>query len=91
MLRRFEPHTQISVDISTKPNRVEFLRTIARQLLTDYWLTIDTEALYCAEAASASELLKLAELVHGAYQVCLCGTAVGASCKLLSRFPNVRN
>eukprot|EP00877_Chromochloris_zofingiensis_P002789 jgi/Chrzof1/12510/Cz06g36260.t1 len=68
LLQRFYPECNISDDISTEAQRVNFLKSVAQIMLTKARVKLNIKKLYSADGVAVKELLKLASLLYKATQ-----------------------
>jgi hypothetical protein len=63
---RFYPGTDISDEISTEGDRVQFLQAVAQVMLTKARMKLNIKKLYAADGTAVRELLKVASLLYRA-------------------------
>lgn len=64
--RRYYPGVDISDEISTESDRVNFLQSVAQVMLTKARMKLNIKRLYSADGVAVKELLKVASLLYKA-------------------------
>lgn len=65
-MRRYYPGVDISDEISTESDRVNFLQSVANVMLTKARMKLNIKRLYSADGVAVKELLKVAALLYQA-------------------------
>ena len=61
---RYDPSINISDEIDTEQDRVDFLTSIAQVMLTRARVKLNTRRLYAANGLAVKELLKIANMLY---------------------------
>ncbi|CAN0388211.1 unnamed protein product [Ascophyllum nodosum] len=69
MVKRYDPDLNISDNIESENDRVEFLTVIAEAMQTKAHIKLNSKKLYTADGHAVKELLKLATLLYSANRV----------------------
>ncbi|XP_072273705.1 clusterin-associated protein 1 isoform X2 [Pyxicephalus adspersus] len=66
LVKRYEPHTVIPMDVDTEQDRVFFIKAIAQFMATKAHIKLNTKKLYQADGYSVKELLKVTTVLYNA-------------------------
>ncbi|KAE8579120.1 hypothetical protein XENTR_v10023916 [Xenopus tropicalis] len=66
LVKRYEPHTDIPVDVDTEQDRVFFIKAVAQFMATKAHIKLNTRKLYQADGYSVKELLKITTVLYNA-------------------------
>lgn len=69
LVHRYDNFSDISNDISTEQNRVDFLKTVAQVFYDKASVKLNIKQLYKADGYAVKELLKICGLLYGAMRV----------------------
>ncbi|KAM9305995.1 clusterin-associated protein 1 [Gastrophryne carolinensis] len=66
LVKRYEPHTIIPMDVDTEQDRVFFIKAVAQFMATKAHIKLNTKKLYQADGYSVKELLKVTTVLYNA-------------------------
>ncbi|XP_018090144.1 clusterin-associated protein 1 isoform X2 [Xenopus laevis] len=66
LVKRYEPHTDIPVDVDTEQDRVFFIKAVAQFMATKAHIKLNTRKLYQADGYAVKELLKITTVLYNA-------------------------
>ncbi|KAJ3353786.1 Clusterin-associated protein 1 [Allomyces javanicus] len=69
LVKSYDPQADISVDISTEPERVNLVKSVAQFLASKAQLKLNLRKLYAGDGTAVKELLKLTDLFMAAQRV----------------------
>ncbi|XP_075035510.1 clusterin-associated protein 1 isoform X2 [Mixophyes fleayi] len=66
LVKRYEPHMVIPVDVDTEQDRVFFIKAVAQFMVTKAHIKLNTKKLYQADGYAVKELLKVTTVLYNA-------------------------
>ncbi|KAM4697438.1 clusterin-associated protein 1 isoform 3-T3 [Rhinophrynus dorsalis] len=66
LVKRYEPQTDIPVDVDTEQDRVFFIKAVAQFMATKAHIKLNTRKLYQADGYAVKELLKITSVLYNA-------------------------
>uniref|UniRef100_A0A8C5MPQ4 U1 small nuclear ribonucleoprotein 70 kDa n=1 Tax=Leptobrachium leishanense TaxID=445787 RepID=A0A8C5MPQ4_9ANUR len=66
LVKRYEPQSDIPVDVETEQDRVFFIKAVAQFMATKAHIKLNTKKLYQADGYSVKELLKITSVLYDA-------------------------
>ncbi|KAM8960238.1 clusterin-associated protein 1 isoform 2-T2 [Pelodytes ibericus] len=66
LVKRYEPQTDIPVDVETEQDRVFFIKAVAQFMATKAHIKLNTKKLYQADGYAVKELLKITSVLYSA-------------------------
>ncbi|XP_053327744.1 clusterin-associated protein 1 [Spea bombifrons] len=66
LVKRYEPQTDIPVDVDTEQDRVFFIKAVAQFMATKAHIKLNTKKLYQADGYAVKELLKITSVLYNA-------------------------
>ncbi|KAK2097426.1 Clusterin-associated protein 1 [Saguinus oedipus] len=66
LVKRYEPQTDIPLDVDTEQDRVFFIKAIAQFMATKAHIKLNTKKLYQADGYAVKELLKITSVLYHA-------------------------
>ncbi|XP_029432781.1 clusterin-associated protein 1 isoform X2 [Rhinatrema bivittatum] len=66
LVKRYEPQTDIPVDVDTEQDRIFFIKAVAQFMATKAHIKLNTKKLYQADGYAVKELLKITSVLYSA-------------------------
>ncbi|XP_030068947.1 clusterin-associated protein 1 [Microcaecilia unicolor] len=66
LVKRYEPQTDIPMDVETEQDRVFFIKAVAQFMATKAHIKLNTKKLYQADGYAVKELLKITSVLYSA-------------------------
>jgi len=68
LVLRYDPNTDIPMDVDTENDRVLFIKSVAQFMMTKAHIKLNTKKLYGADGLAVKELLKVTTVLYDATQ-----------------------
>uniref|UniRef100_A0A4W6CMC1 Clusterin associated protein 1 n=1 Tax=Lates calcarifer TaxID=8187 RepID=A0A4W6CMC1_LATCA len=66
LVKRYEPNTDIPIDVDTESDRVFFIKAVAQFMATKAHIKLNTKRLYQADGYAVKEMLKITSVLYSA-------------------------